>query len=183
MPEIITPRLCLAPYQFPIKELVRIQLGWLNDPEVVKYSENRHIKPHHKNCEKHINSFDHQKNLLWAILEKKVKRHPMEPWDAHYIGHISAYRDLNNKTADVSIMIGERLFWGQGLGTEAWKGICDWLFQATDCRKIEAGTMRANEGMVSILERTGMQLEGMRKAHFLLNGEPTDLVQYARFRS
>lgn len=179
--EILTARLCIAPLQFPVKELVRTHLGWLNDPEVMKYSENRHHRHTYKLCEKYINSFDHQQNHLWAILDKQVKRHPAEPWTDHYLGHLAAYRDPNNKIAEVGILLGERIAWNRGLGTEAWKGVCDWLL-SNGTRKIEAGCMAVNKPMTRIFEKTGMLIEGRRKDHFLFDGQPSDMIMAARYK-
>jgi RimJ/RimL family protein N-acetyltransferase len=47
-------------------------------------------------------------------------------------------------------------------------------------RKITAGTMEANRAMLSIFRKTGMIEDGVRKAHFLLDGTPVDCVYAAR---
>ena len=52
----------------------------------------------------------------------------------------------------------------------------------TRVRKVEAGTMGCNAGMLRVFEKTGMLIEGRRPGHFLVENEPVDLVMAARFR-
>lgn len=179
--QILTKRLALMPYLNPDEKLVRIHKGWMDDPEVVRYSEHRHNPPSRQRNIRYINSFDHQTSFLWAILDKRVTAHHNTPWEDYYIGHLAAYGDTPNKSFDLAIVIGERSVWGKGYGLEAWQGGLDWLL-AEGARKVSAGTMAANVGMMRIFEKSGMQLEGRRKDHFLLEGAPVDLVQVARFK-
>ena len=46
---------------------------------------------------------------------------------------------------------------------------------------VTAGTLACNLGMVKLMERSGMTLEGVRKAQELVDGVPEDVVLYARF--
>ena len=180
MPEILTKRLALTPYLYPTTELLRIHTFWLADKEVTKYSEHRHERVPWQHSKKYIMSFDHQRNHIWAILDKTVKRHVHEPWEDHYMGHITAHCDPFNKTARVGILIGEKRFWKQGYGTETWQAACHWLIE-NGARKVCAGCMEPNEPMRRIFSKTGMQEEGRLKAQFLFDGNPVDMIQAARF--
>lgn len=180
MPAIMTKRLALTPYMYPTTELLRIHTFWMNDQEVVRFSEHRHFKMTWQLCKQYIMSFDHQRNHLWAILDKNVKRHPQEPWEDHYMGHITAHCDPFNKTARVGILMGEKRFWRQGFGTEAWQGVCDWLIE-NGARKVCAGCMEPNEAMRKIFAKTGMQEEGRLKDQFIFDGKSVDMIQVGRF--
>lgn len=147
-------------------------MSWLNNHEVTRFSELRHRRHTRKDAEAYFRSFDHYTKHLWAIFDK----------EAVHIGNISAHRDIPNATADVGILLGAREDYGRGFGTEAWQAICAWLF-ATGIRKITAGTMAANQPMRRVFEKCGMVVEGTRKAQFLLDGHPEDLIQVALFRA
>lgn len=147
-------------------------IGWLNDADVVRYSELRHRKHSRADTQAYVRSFDHRTAHLWAIVS----------CDAAHIGNISAHRDAANATADIGILIGARDGHRQGYGTEAWQAVCTWLFD-TGVRKVTAGTMAANQPMRRVFEKCGMSVEGIKKGQFLLDGRPEDLVQVALFRA
>ena len=168
-PQLITPRLVLKP--FSLDMVGDHQVGWLNNPEVVKYSEQRHRKHSRQSCTAFANSIDHENDHMWAIYAK-----------SHHIGNISARRDVPNQVAEISILIGERSVWGSGYGAEAWRECCDWLL-SDGVRKIIAGTMALNYAMIGVFNKTGMNIECVRKGEFLLDGEPIDLVMASRWRN
>ncbi len=148
-------------------------MAWLNDPEVVRYSEQRH----YNHTMDSVRKF--KPDLMWAIiavLEVHETRAGPLPEYSH-IGNISAQLDLPNKVADISMMIGDRGVWGQGYGREAWKAVMDWLF-LQGVRKVTGGCMAGNEAMVKIFERVGMEPDYVRGGHFLVDGERVDSLHY-----
>jgi RimJ/RimL family protein N-acetyltransferase len=149
-------------------------VGWLNDPEVVRFSELRH-RPHtRQSCLRYLRSIREGGHCFWAIVASGP---PL-----HHVGNIAAYVDRPNRLAEVSILIGERTVWGHGLGSAAWSLVVDWLLGAGGMRKVVAGTMTANKAMLRVMERSGMTLETRHSRHFLLDGEETDVVFGARYR-
>lgn len=85
-----------------------------------------------------------------------------------------------NGVADVGILIGHAQILREGYGTEAWQVVCDWLL-SDGVRKIEAGCMATNLGMLKIFERTKMSIEGIRLGHFIQDGEPVNMIMAGRF--
>lgn len=164
---IVTKRLQLKPLDLsdtPIREQVR----WLNDPEVVRYSEQRHKKHSFYSQVAYLGHFNGGTNRFVEIhLGTKL------------IGTMTAYIDRENSVADVGILIGDKSQWGRGFGSEAWQAFCDTLL-VTGIRKIEAGCMSANKSMMSIARKTGMVLEGRRTEHFFFEGELCDMCLWAR---
>jgi ribosomal-protein-alanine N-acetyltransferase len=163
---IVTRHLTLTS---PSSDSVPKVVGWLNDPEVVRYSENRHR---------------HHAGDLQQIHILMMTSRPHKYMEIHYgntlIGTISAHVDEPNSVADVGILIGERRVWGKGFGTEAWKAFCDHLL-GNGIRKIEAGCMGINFGMIHVFRKTGMHEEGRRSGHFLVGNELVDMTMWARF--
>src|SRR5262245_44512645 len=149
-------------------------VGWLNDPEVVRFSELRHRRHTRQSCLHYLRSMREGGHCFWAIVASGP---PL-----HHVGNIAAYVDGPNRLAEVSILVGERALWGRGLGSAAWSLVVEWLLSAGGMRKVVAGTMTANKAMLRIMEQSGMAVEARHLRHFLLDGEEMDIVSGARFR-
>ncbi|MBU0593640.1 MAG: GNAT family N-acetyltransferase [Gammaproteobacteria bacterium] len=171
LPELETPRLCIIPFNEQL--LTERYVDWLNDPEVVRYSEQRHRHHDLAGCTAYFRSFENSPHYFCAILHKGT---PEE-----HIGNISIAMDCANRVADISIMIGEKQYWGQSLGAEAWKCVMEELFVHQNIRKITAGTMAINHGMLAVMKRCGMEEEGRRKRQFLCDEQEVDMVMAAAF--
>ena len=156
----------LAIMLFADKHLTDAYVGWLNNPNVVRYSEQRHSKHSHQSCREFADGFKASDDSFCAI----------EADGLGHIGNLVITRDLPNQTADLSIMIGAPAAQGQGYGAEAWGAVLAHLLQTENLRKVTAGTMAANTAMVSIMKKTGMTIEGVRPKQFLLDGVEMDLV-------
>lgn len=164
MTTIVTSRLLLTKHTNP--KNLKTMVKWLNDPDVVQFSEQRHRK-HDEESQAHY-----------------IQDGPSIFREIHagqsFLGTITASIDRNNSVANVGILIGEKSEWGKGYGTEAWKGFCDHLLDH-GIRKIEAGAMDCNLGMINVFRKTGMHLEGYLNCHFLLNGNLIDMVLWGKF--
>jgi RimJ/RimL family protein N-acetyltransferase len=55
------------------------------------------------------------------------------------------------------------------------------LLREPGIRKVTGGTARPNQAMVRIMEQSGMELEAVRARQELIEGQPVDLLYYARF--
>lgn len=149
---------------------IEIQVGWLNDPEVVRYSEQRHRKHTPESQRSYLGRFNLSRDRFGEIyLGGKL------------IGTVSGRIDKPNSVANIGILIGEKSLWGQGYGHEAWEGFCNSLLEK-GIRKIEAGMMGANFGMVKVCRKYGMQEEGRRPDHFLLGDQLSDMVMFGKTR-
>jgi len=166
-----TDRLTLRPFDMNT-HLTERYVAWLNDPDVVRYSEQRHRTHSLESCRTFIAGFKDGPSRLWAI-ERTA--------DGLHIGNIHADIDRDNSLADVAILIGTREVWGQGFGLEAWNTVLNWLLGPGGVRKTVAGCMRSNTAMLCIMERSGMTSDGIRNAHYLLDGQAEDVVFSARF--
>lgn len=172
-PTLETPRLLLVP--FTELHLSPRYIAWLNDIEVVRYSELRHRSHTLESCREYLHTIIHSPNYFWAITTREAV--------PGHIGNISVYVDEPNQVADIGLLIGEKSVWGQGYGSEAWCAVCDFLLHRAGLRKITAGTMASNVGMRAVMRHAGMVEEGRRQQQFLLDGRPEDLVLGALFSS
>jgi len=166
---LMTQHLIMRP---PEPRAAPLVVGWLNDPEVVKFSEQRH-KQH--TVESQLNYWKspatYEPNLVRII----------ELQENYAIGSISATIDQKNNIADVGILIGDKSQWGRGFGYEAWECVCNYLFFERKIRKIEAGCMSINKPMIRLCEKYMMRLEGTKIAHFDVGGMTSDMLMYGKF--
>jgi RimJ/RimL family protein N-acetyltransferase len=100
-----------------------------------------------------------------------------------HVGNINAYVDVPNRVADVGILVGEKAVWGKGYGSEAWIGFTQFLLREQGLRKVTAGTLASNHGMLGIMRRAGMEIEAIRKRQALVEGQEVDVVYAAAFAS
>lgn len=158
----------------PLTRSSQRQVDWLHDPDVQRYSEQRHGNHTLSTQLRYVGMFI-GRSKLWAIIDIESGEH---------IGNLSAMCDEPNNVTDVGVMIGNTKCWGKGYGREAWVAACDWLLDPHlgAMRKLEAGCMRDNLAMKKIIEASKFQYEGERVNHFLLEGAPVGMLLYGRSR-
>ena len=171
--DIRMPRLLITPFRE--RHLTERYVAWLNDKELMRYSEQRHREHTLDSCRAYWRSFEGTPHYFWAI-EALAS-------DAGHIGNINAYINEKNSFADVGILIGERYCRNGGYGVESWIGVCDYLFRnLKTLRKIAAGAMSVNIPMLRLMERVGMVADGIRIRHYLCEGSEVNIVYAALFR-
>ncbi|MEK9673572.1 MAG: GNAT family N-acetyltransferase [Rhodospirillaceae bacterium] len=168
-PVLETARLRLEP--FPAELLTDRYVGWLNDPAVVRFSEQRHKAHTIESCREFVAGFRGAANGLWAIRDKSQ--------DLRHIGNITTEVDMAAKSGDIRILIGEQSAWGTGMGLEAWTAVMAHLFDDLGLAQVTAGTMAENRGMIRIMEKAGMTETHRASGPTPLDGRPAKLV-YAR---
>jgi ribosomal-protein-alanine N-acetyltransferase len=89
--------------------------------------------------------------------------------------------DLVNERAEIGYMVS-RDYWGQGLATEATHAVMDWGFQTMSINKIFATCDIRNTGSWRVMEKLGMQREGLLRNHFKWQGEFKDEYYYGILR-
>lgn len=168
---IETPRLIIE--NFVHSDINDEYITWLNDKELMQYS-NQRFKSHDKeSCRKYLSSFDSTCQKFLAIRRKDGSKPP------RLVGTITLYTSTEHQTADIGLLIGIQ---AQGYGSESWNAVFSSLLQLK-FRKITAGCAASNTAMRKIIENSGMELEATRQAQELIQNEPVDILYYAYFPS
>ena len=170
-PILKTERLSIE--SFDNRRLTERYISWLNDPVVVRFSEQRHKKHTRESCLAFIQSLQDTPHFFCSIMTQ-------EPHPTH-IGNVTVMVDSANAVADVALLIGEREAWGKNYGTEVFRSVIDELLHNQKMRKVTAGTMSANVGMIMVMLKSGMNIEAIKPKHVLLEGKPVDLVYASVF--
>lgn len=147
-------------------------IDWLNDYQVVKYSNQRFKHHNYDSCCKYLQSFKNTENLFLAIHLKDTNK---------FVGTMTAYFSVHHNVVDIGLMIGDKNSWGKGVGQEAWKMLMNFMLETKKVRKVTGGTLSCNLGMVNIMKKTGMQPDGKRIKHELVNNSPMDILYFAKF--
>jgi ribosomal-protein-alanine N-acetyltransferase len=159
---------------FEKSDITSEYISWLNDPKVVRYSNQRFICHTEESCLRYIDSFANSPNLLICVQRKN---------DSMVVGTMTAYVSPHHETVDIGVMIGQRSVWGEGLGQDAWNTLLKWFIEQRRIRKVTAGAMSCNEPMIKLMKRSGMSLEAVRSKQELLDGAPHDILYYCKFGS
>ena len=120
--------------------------AWLNDPEVTKYLEVKsctmeELKAYIK---RHVDS---PNSMFLGIFDKINGKH---------IGNIKL-EPINHKsgTAVLGIVIGDKEYWGKGVGTEAVKLCVRWVFESLGLNELTLGFIAGHVAAERSYERAG----------------------------
>lgn len=153
---------------FTTENITQKYIDWLNDKELMKFSNQRFRTHKIESCINYLDSFIGSDNLFLAIYHND-----------EYIGTMNAYVSKIHKTADIGLLIGVESQ-GRGLGLDSWLTFMGYLFQ-NEIRKVTGGTLRCNTAMIKIMTRSGMNPDGIRIAQELVNGKAEDILHFAKF--
>tara|TARA_R110000868_G_scaffold5117_4_gene31640 strand:- start:925 stop:1452 length:528 start_codon:yes stop_codon:yes gene_type:complete len=168
---ILTNNLVLVPLsQFSIPEKPQVQefVGWLNDPEVVKYSEHRH----------HEHSDESQMDYWECVLDEPTRYLFIKTKNGgktKIIGAASATYEEDNLISNISILIGDKTCWGKGYGKEVFAAMIE-NERLHGMEKVTAGMMETNEAMIRTALACGMTREAVIPGYFKVEDTRIPLV-------
>jgi RimJ/RimL family protein N-acetyltransferase len=85
-------------------------------------------------------------------------------------------------TAECFCVIGEKAYWGKGLGTEVHTLLIDWGFKNLDLHKIWADIRAENAAIIKVIERLGFKVEGTLRQERIISGKRVDVVRIGLLR-
>lgn len=159
---------------FTRADITETYIGWLNDSDVVRFSNQRFLNHDRESSLRYLSTFKGTCNLFVSV-------HCLS--DDCPVGTMTAYVSPHHGTVDVGILIGDKSVWGMGYGQDAWNTLTNWLLERDDIRKLTAGTLAGNHGMIKLMERAGMHHEATRSAQEIVGGQAMDILYYAKFRT
>lgn len=148
---------------------------WFNDQEACR-GNSHHVFPYTRDAAiSYINQANQtHENLILAIVSRE---------DDQHIGNI-ALQHIHPiyRSAELSIIIGEKQYWGKGVGKEAGRLICDHGFQALNLHRIGCGTFENNVAMQRLATYLGMVKEGVRRQAAFKEGKYIDVIEFGVLR-
>jgi len=155
--EIETKRLLLR--RFQLEDAEAFYQNVTSDSKVNKFltwSLHKSVEETRELLTGWVERYENPERYCWAIVLKE---------NDQLIGTIAAPTIKNRtETAEVTYCIGSA-WWGRGIVTEALKEVIRYLFEEILVNRIEAGYDIKNPASGRVLEKVGMQKEGiLRKA-------------------
>lgn len=172
-PILETPRLTLRRLRLADAEDM---FAYASDPQVSQYvtwDSHRSVENSRAFLHSVVTRYQNDEIAVWGIVAKATGR---------LIGTIG-YHDwaFQHQRAEIGYALG-RAYWGQGLMTEAARVVIDWGFRAHELYRIQAMCLPANIGSARVMEKAGMQFEGVLRGYVIHKGVPGDMQLYAILR-
>lgn len=82
------------------------------------------------------------------------------------------------KSAEIYYSVASA-YWGKGYASEAARAVVQFVFEQLQLHRLEAGVATFNPGSIRVLEKIGMQREGLRRKILPIDGEWIDNYMYA----
>ncbi len=157
-----------------VDDVTHNYVDWLNDPDVVCYTEQRW----------RVHSFDD----VLAFVNDKITA-PTETLFGIFVGsrHIGNLKigPVNNRHnyADISYLIGDKNFWGKGYATRVVSLGVAYGFKELGLNRLNAGVYANNIGSSKVLEKNGFIREGVCKDKFFFEGGFIDGLNYGLLKT
>lgn len=136
-------------------------LSWLEDPEVMQgiATSGYTLEKLREYVDKRTGNPSVAFFAIWAN-------------DSHqHIGNIKLEeQDSQSKVADLGLLIGNKSYWGKGVGKEACQLAIRYGFDQMHLRKIYLAVYENNPAARKLYTNLGFNLEGTLRKHVLVNG-------------
>jgi ribosomal-protein-alanine N-acetyltransferase len=150
--------------------------AWMNDPEVTCYMESGIFPSTADDLEKFFRDITGSRNqVILAVADKKTDQH---------IGNVKLGPiDWVHRRAHFGILIGEKKFWGKGVGAEATRLIVEYAFGRLNLNRVDLGVYAEHQAAVRCYEGVGFKIEGRMRHDLFHHGEYKDRLWMGLLRS
>lgn len=129
------------------------RLKWLNDPEVNRYLGHRvragTDEAFHRQWFEKYQADDSRQIFTIEV-------------DSQPVGQVGLLDiNLEDQNASLYIIIGQKDYWGQGIGQAALEYIADWGFKTLGLHKIWLEVHALNEAAIKLYQKCGYETEGI----------------------
>ena len=166
-----TTRLILR--SFVREDAAAMYRNWASDPEVTKFLSwptYKSVDTAHEILDLWVPQYQDDTFYQWAIEWKEIG----EP-----IGSISVVNmDDRVDSVEIGFCIGKP-WWGQGIMTEAFRAVIDYLFGQVGVQRIEAGHDPNNPASGAVQRKCGLKYEGTLRRRIRSNQGITDVAWYS----
>lgn len=153
-------------------DLSEAYLGWLNDPEILRYRAPKAFPSTQAGMEQYVMSLGRSNDLVLAICLKADGRH---------VGNIALTQLLwVHRSAELSILLGDRNLHGQGIGRDAITALTRHAFDNMGLHRLWSES--PNPAFNAIMRRLGWVDEGRKRKAFLLEGRYADIECWSLLR-
>lgn len=128
-------------------------LGWMQDPEILRFLEARFARHTPESLAGFIKSMNQNPDAL--LLGMFLKD------DGRHVGNIKLGPvSREHLRGDIGLLIGDKSVWGRGLATEAITALTRYGFESLNLNRLYAGCYGGNEGSMKAFLKAGWSVEG-----------------------
>ncbi|RPF50613.1 GNAT family N-acetyltransferase [Aquisalibacillus elongatus] len=147
------------------KDDVKTLYKWHNDVEVFTNMRSSLDLYNHEDIEEFYDKVKEGKNFV--IVEKESNTD---------IGSISLVGlSFRQRNAEILLLIGEKDYWGQGYGKEAFRLLLNYAFNELNLHRLSLKVFSYNQKAKKMYENLGFQVEGKLRESFFRDGEWHDI--------
>ncbi len=143
-------------------------LKWYNDPEILRLTAETEPLSQ-ENARAFLKTIKTDKNRIWFMILDKATDKPIGE-----CGLLRIFRPW--KTADLTMVIGEKRYWGKGHSHDAMRLLLDFTFASLKLHRLSVGVLETNERAIRFYKRFGFREEGRQRHGFLSDGKYADFV-------
>ena len=153
------------------KEDLPLFVNWLNDPDVRRYLS---LYSPLSNAQEEKWFEDLASHCL---AEQPLMIETLDEGTWRPLGNISFLNvDQQSRNAELGIFIGEKGFWGKGIGTKAIALMLDYGFMTLNLHRIYLRVFYPNQRGIHCYEKLGFKHEGNMREAYYLDGEYIDVL-------
>lgn len=146
-------------------------VSWLNDPQI-----NRTLETRENKSEADIRDFIKVSNQNPSVLLLGIFA------GEKHIGNIKADIIHSHKTAGIGLLLGDKNFHGQGIGSKVIQAFSDFIFSEYGIYKINAGIYETNIPSVRAFEKAGYKTEYIKRLHVInADGRREDVIMMVKY--
>jgi [ribosomal protein S5]-alanine N-acetyltransferase len=156
-----------------LQDVNQTYLSWLQDDEVMEglATRNYSLEKLHEYVIMRINN---KHVAFYAICDATNNKH---------IGNVKIdFHDERSNVSELGLMIGDKNYWGRGIGYEACHLIMDYGFNKMELRKIYLAVYESNPAAKKLYKKLGFKLEGTLRKHIAVKGAYYDKYLMGIFR-
>ena len=148
------------------KDVSEKYVGWLNDYDITKYTEQRFLKHTFETTKKFVREKYKSKNdFLFGIFLNNL-----------HIGNIKLGPiRWEHKSAEISFFIGDKNFWGTGITPKCILKIIEFAGDI-GLKKICGGFYKPNKSSGNVFKKCGFQIEGEKSKQILFEEKRINFV-------
>ena len=142
-------------------------LAWMNDEEVTRGLASGTFPSNMTNLSHYVDQIINSKSaVMFAICDQSNDLH---------IGNIKLDNfDWINRTCELGLLLGDRNYWGKGIGTEVVRLCLNYAFNQLNFRKVVLAVYANNPAAIKLYEKIGFQHEGTLRSQILYKGDYID---------
>ncbi|MEK6938088.1 MAG: GNAT family protein [Nanoarchaeota archaeon] len=148
------------------EDFIKNMYEWSNDDEITHLMFTGIWPGNYETLEQTYTNLVKGDNVVFAIVDKKNDK---------IIGICGLYGiQWQPRFAEYRILIGNKAYWGKGIGTMAATFILKYAFRKLNLNKVHLGVNVENKGAVKSYEKAGFKHEGIVRQEIYRNGRYYD---------